>query len=158
MTGSLLRSQAVFDQAWGSESCGTGCMTGGELTRDSLRSWRLAWRSEGDFVTVWTVIAFAAVAAAVVALLAPHARTSSSEVIRLFGLQAVDSAASCRAATRVVTPLAVLSITVSLIGLAMNGGGPGSGVTSLIALLLAGAALAAGHVAALSAKKASTSE
>jgi hypothetical protein len=158
MTGSPFRSQVVFNQVWGSESCGPGCMTGGELSRDSLRNWRLAWRSEGGFVTVWTVIAFAAVAAAVVALLAPHARTSSSEVIRLFGLQAVDSAASCRAATRVVTPLAVLSITVSLIGLAMNGGGPGSGVTSLIALLLAGAALAAGHVAALRAKKASTSE
>lgn len=105
-------------------------------------------------MTVWTVIAFAAVAAAIVALLAPHARTSSLEALRLFGLQSVDSAASRRAATRASVPPAALSICVSLIGLAMNGGGPGSGVTSLIALLLAGAAVAAGHVAALRAKRA----
>jgi hypothetical protein len=105
-------------------------------------------------MTVWTVIAFAAVAAAVVALLAPHARTSSSEVIRLFKLRAVDGAASRRAATWAITPLAALSIGVSLIGLAVNGGGPGSGVTSLIALLLVGAAMVAGHVAALRVKDA----
>jgi hypothetical protein len=106
------------------------------------------------FMTVWTVIAFAAVAAAVFALLAPHARTSSSEAIRLFRLQAVDSAASRRAATWALTPLAALSIGVSVIGLAVNGGGPGSGVTSLLALLLVGAAMIAGHVAALRAKDA----
>jgi len=100
-------------------------------------------------MTVWTVIAFVAVVAAVFAVVAPHARTSSIEAIRLFGLQAVDSAASRRAATWAVTPLAALSICVSLIGLALNGGGSGSGVTSFIALLLVGAALVAGHVAAL---------
>ncbi|NII52142.1 hypothetical protein [Frigoribacterium endophyticum] len=105
-------------------------------------------------MTVWAVIAFAAVAAATLALLAPHARTSSFEALRLFRLQAVDSEASRRAATWVVTPLAVLSIGVSLIGLAANGGGPGSGVTSFVALLLVGAALAAGHVAALRSKRA----
>jgi hypothetical protein len=105
-------------------------------------------------MTVWIVIAFAAVEAAVLALLAPHARTSSSEALRLFGLQAADSAASRRAATWALTPLAALSIGVSLIGLAVNGEGPGSGVTSLIALLLVGAAIFAGHVAALRAKKA----
>jgi hypothetical protein len=104
-------------------------------------------------MTVWTVIAFAAVAAAALALLAPHARTSSVDAVRLIGLQAIDSAASRRAATWALTPLAALSIGVSLIGLAANSGGPGSGVTSLIALLLAGAALAAGHVAALRTKK-----
>ena len=105
-------------------------------------------------MTVWSAIAFAAVAAAALALLAPHARTSSVEAFRLFRLEAVDSEASRRAATRALTPLAALSIGVSLIGLAVNKGGPGSGVTSLIALLLAGAALAAGHVAALRTKKA----
>jgi hypothetical protein len=104
-------------------------------------------------MTVWTVIAFAAVAAAVLALMAPQARTSSFEVLRLFRLQAVDSEASRRAATWALTPLAALSIGVSLIGLAVHKGGPDSGVTSLIALLLVGAALAAGHVAALHTKK-----
>jgi hypothetical protein len=104
-------------------------------------------------MTVWTAIAFAAVAAAALALLAPHTRTSSIESLRLFSLQAVDSNASRRAATWALTPVAALSIGVSLIGLAVNSGGPGSGVTSLFALLLAGAALAAGHVAALRAKK-----
>jgi hypothetical protein len=105
-------------------------------------------------MTVWSVIAFAAVAAAVLALLAPHARTSSVEALRLFRLEAVDSDASRRAATWALTPLAALSIVVSLIGLAANEGGPGSGVTSLIALLLVGAGLAAGHVAALRTKRA----
>ena len=107
----------------------------------------------GIFMTVWTVIAFAAVAAAALALLAPHARTSPIEALRLFRLQAVDTDASRRAATWALTPLAALSICVSLIGLAVNSGGPGSGVTSFIALLLAGAALAAGHVAALRTRK-----
>jgi hypothetical protein len=97
-------------------------------------------------MTVWTVIAFVAVAAAALALLAPHARTSSIEALRLFGLQVVDSEASRRAATWALTPLAALSIAV-------NKGGPGSGVSSLIALLLAGAGLTAGHVAALRTKK-----
>ncbi|WP_314100601.1 hypothetical protein [uncultured Frigoribacterium sp.] len=104
-------------------------------------------------MTVWTVIAFAAVAAAVLAMLAPHARTSSVEALRLFRLQTVDNEASRRAATWALTPLAALSIGVSLIGLAVNEGGPGSGVTSLIALLLVGAGLAASHVAARRAKK-----
>jgi len=99
-------------------------------------------------MTVWTVITLAAIAAAVLALLAPHARTSSTMKLRLFRLQAVDSDVSRDAAVRALTPLAVLSIGVSLIGFAVNGGGPGSGVTSLIALLLVGAALAAGHIAA----------
>lgn len=108
-------------------------------------------------MTVWTVIAFTAVAAAVLALVAPHARTSSIEALRLFSLQAVDSDASRRAATWALTPLAALSICVSLLGLAMNSGGPGSGITSLIALLLVGAALAAGHVAALSTTATKTS-
>lgn len=105
-------------------------------------------------MTVWTVIALAAVAVAVLALSSPHARTSSSEAIRLFGLPAVSSAASRRAASWALTPPAALAIGVSLIGLAVNGGGPGSGVTSLIALLLVGAALVAGHVAALRAEDA----
>lgn len=105
-------------------------------------------------MTVWTVIAFAAVAAAALALLAPHARTSSLETLRLFRLQAVDNDASRRAATWALTPLAALAIGVSLIGLAVHKGGSGSGVTSLIALLLVGAGLAAGHIAALRTKKA----
>ena len=104
-------------------------------------------------MTVWIVIAFAAVAAGVLALLAPHTRTSSIEALRLFSLQAVYGDAARRAATWILTPLAALSIGVSLIGLAVNGGGPGSGVTSLLALLLVGAALAAGHVAALRTQK-----
>jgi hypothetical protein len=103
-------------------------------------------------MTVWTVIALAAVAAAVLALLAPHVRTSSIETLRLFRLPAVDSAASRRAATRASAPIAAVAIGVSVIGLAVNGGGPGSGVTSLVALLLVGAALTAGHVAALRTK------
>jgi len=99
-------------------------------------------------MTVWFVIASAAVAAAVLAMLAPHAHASPHEVVRLLGMQAVDSVESRRAATRVVTPLAALSIGVSVVGFAVNGAGPGSGVTSLIALLLVGGALAAAHVAA----------
>jgi hypothetical protein len=99
-------------------------------------------------MTVWLVIALAAAAAAVLAMLAPHTHSSSLEALRLVRLQAVDGADSRRAAMRALTPLAALSICVSLVGLAVNGGGPGSGVTSLIALLLVGAALVAGHVAA----------
>ena len=99
-------------------------------------------------MSVWGVIAFAAVAAAVLAILAPHTHSSPIEALRLVRLQAVDGADSRRAATRALTPLAALSIGVSLVGLAVNGGGPGSGLTSLIALLLVGAALVAGHIAA----------
>ena len=104
-------------------------------------------------MTVWTVIALAAVAAAALALLAPHARTSSIAALRLFRLEVVDSEASRRAATWALTPLAALAMGVSLIGLAVYKGGPGSGVTSLIALLLVGTGLAAGHIAALRTKK-----
>jgi hypothetical protein len=109
-------------------------------------------------MTVWTVIAFTAVAAAVLALLAPHARFISVEALHLFGLRAVRGAASRRAATWALTPVAVASIVVSLVGLALNRGGPGSGVTSLIALLLAGIALVAGHVAARRTKAVETSQ
>jgi hypothetical protein len=78
------------------------------------------------------------------------------EALRLFRSEAVDSEASRRAATWALTPLAALAIGVSFVGLAVNKGGPGSGSTSLIALLLVGAGLAAGHVAALRTKKAQT--
>jgi hypothetical protein len=101
----------------------------------------------------WIVIAFTVVAAATIALLAPHARTSSVEFLRLVSLQAVDSQASRRATTLALTPFAALSIGVSLIGLAVSSGGPGSGVTSLIALFLIGVALVAAHIAALRTKK-----
>jgi len=106
-------------------------------------------------MSVWTVIAVAvaAVAAAALALLVPPARSRSIEALHLFGLRAIDSDASRRSATWALTPLAALSIGVSLIGLAVNSGGPGSGVTSLIVLLLAGAAMAAGNTAALHTRK-----
>jgi hypothetical protein len=99
-------------------------------------------------VTVWTVIALAAAAAAALALFAPHARSSPVEELRRFGLEAADGAAARRAATWALTPVAVLSLGVSLVGLAVHGGGPGSGVTSLAGLGLAGAALLVGHLAA----------
>lgn len=99
-------------------------------------------------MSVWSVIAFAAVTAAVLALLAPHVRFMSVEALHLFGLPAVDGTTSRRAATLALTPVAVASIVVSLLGLVMNQGGPGSGVTSLIALLLVGVALIAGNAAA----------
>ena len=82
------------------------------------------------------------------AILAPHTHSKSLDALRLVRLQAVDGAGSRRAATKARTPLAALSIGVSLIGLAVNRGGPGSGLTSLIPLLLVGAALVAGHITA----------
>jgi hypothetical protein len=72
-------------------------------------------------MTIWAVLAFAGVAAAVLALLAPHGGTSSLETLRLFRLQAVDSAATRRAATRAVTPIAAMAIGVSMVGLVANG-------------------------------------
>jgi hypothetical protein len=67
--------------------------------------------------------------------------TSSVEFLRLLSLQAVDSQAAHRATTLALTPFAALSISVSLIGLAVSSVGPGSGATSLITLFLTGVAL-----------------
>jgi hypothetical protein len=102
---------------------------------------------------VWTMLAIIAGATGVLALLVPHAQRFDAPWIRRLGYRAVDDApasredAARRASARVVTPLAVLSLLVTIGGLIATGSGRASGVTTLVGLLLAGAAMLAGHLA-----------
>ena len=103
---------------------------------------------------VWTMLGIIAVVTAVLALLVPHAQRFDAPWIRRLGYRAVDDApasredAARRAGSRVVTPLAVVSLLVTVGGLVATGSGPASGISTLVGLLLAGAAVLAGHLAA----------
>lgn len=97
-------------------------------------------------MTVWSWMAVATLAAAALAVAAPHASRSADHRVRLLGY---DSASAWgprarRAATAVVSVACLGAVAATVSGLVLHGAAPGSAPTTLVGLLLVGAGLLGG--------------
>jgi hypothetical protein len=105
-----------------------------------------------DAMGLWILLAIIAVAGAGMALLVPHARNIDVPGVHHLAYDAAGDteygADARRAATRVVTPIALSSIVVTVFGLVLQEAGATSAVTTFIGLVLAGLSIFLGHIAA----------
>jgi hypothetical protein len=105
-----------------------------------------------DAMGMWVLLGIVAVVVAGTALLVPHARSIDVPGVQHLAYDAAGDmefgADARRAATRVMTPIALSSIVVTVFGLVLQGAGAASAVTTFIGLVLACLSILAGHIAA----------
>jgi hypothetical protein len=105
-----------------------------------------------DAMGTWILLGIITLAVSGIALLVPHARSIDVPGLEHLAYDATGDiefgADARRAATRVVTPIGLSSIVVTVSGFVLQGAGGASAVTTFIGLVLAGLSIFAGHVAA----------